>query len=292
MNRALMLLALTIAAQASELRLTLHNEPKTLDPLLMADESAEAVRYLTEGVLIRINRLTRNPEPELAVSWSAPPGSRKVTFELRQRRILPRRLSLHFEGRRRYVSKLLDPTLHSPIADTFQTDKGTVKITAAGDYTVIAEFSAPPSGFERLFDQVAIVSAAAPKRPSPGLGPFLIAERTPGASITLKRNPKYWKKSFDGTALPRLDSIRLEIQENRDLEVMRLRRGELHLIDNLTPDLYDRLTTEAPGSTVDSGPTMDAEFLWFNLAHQAPIADYKKAWFQSTAFRRAISRIH
>jgi peptide/nickel transport system substrate-binding protein len=37
---------------AAELRFALHSEPKTLDPLIVADDAAEAVRYLTEGVLI------------------------------------------------------------------------------------------------------------------------------------------------------------------------------------------------------------------------------------------------
>ena len=54
---------------AGQLRFVLHDEPKTTDPLLAADESAEAIGYLTEGVLIRINRLTQKPEPELATSW-------------------------------------------------------------------------------------------------------------------------------------------------------------------------------------------------------------------------------
>jgi ABC-type oligopeptide transport system substrate-binding subunit len=89
--------------------------------------------------------------------------------------------------------RFLDPALHSPIAETFKTDKGTVKIRAEGDYTVIAEFPAPAPRIERMFDQVAIVSAGS-QRPTPGLGPFLMAERKPGVSILLKRNPAYWKR--------------------------------------------------------------------------------------------------
>ena len=69
---------ITIAAAgglaAAELRFALHAEPRTLDPLIVADESAEAIRYLTEGVLIRMNRLTQKPEPELAVSWKVTDG--------------------------------------------------------------------------------------------------------------------------------------------------------------------------------------------------------------------------
>jgi peptide/nickel transport system substrate-binding protein len=73
------------------------------------------------------------------------------------------------------------------------------------------------------------------------------------------------------------------------LEIVRFKRGELDLIDTLTPDLYDQLTKDAPGRAFDAGPTTDAEFLWFNLAPQSPISSYKKAWFQSQAFRRSVS---
>jgi peptide/nickel transport system substrate-binding protein len=62
----------------------LHEEPKTTDPLLAADEAAEAIGYLTEGVLIRINRLTQKPEAELAASWKVSKDSRTITFQLRQ----------------------------------------------------------------------------------------------------------------------------------------------------------------------------------------------------------------
>ena len=66
-------------------------------------------------------------------------------------------------------------------------------------------------------------------------------------------------------------------------------RGEIQLIDKLTPDLYERLLADAPGTAVDAGPTLDSEFLWFNQAQRAPIAEHTKTWFRSTAFRRAIS---
>src|SRR5262249_22306858 len=118
--------------------------------------------------------------------------------------------------------KLLDPALHSPVADTFKTAKGTVAVSAQGKLTVAAEFPAPVAQIERLFDSVAIISAKATARPSPGLGPFLLAERKPGVSMILKRNPAYWKKP-----LPVADSIRIDIEQNRDLELVRFQRGEI-----------------------------------------------------------------
>src|SRR5580698_8954472 len=134
-----LLLAAGLSAGA-ELRLALHDEPKTLDPWLAADESAEALQYLTEGVLIRINRLTQQPEPELAVSWKIGKDSKTIVFQLRQSVAFPDGSPFTSEDVVKTFQKLLDPAWHSPIADTFKTDKGVVKMSAEGKYTVVAEF--------------------------------------------------------------------------------------------------------------------------------------------------------
>jgi peptide/nickel transport system substrate-binding protein len=137
----------------------------------------------------------------------------------------------------------------------------------------------------------------------PGLGPFIIADRKPGVSILLKRNPMYWKRDSDGSPLPKVDAIRLDIEENRDLELLRFRRGEIQLIDKLSPDLYEKLAAESPGNfaqspAVDAGPTLDVEFLWFNQSSNqsksaplgaAPPGTSHKDWFASVAFRQAVS---
>jgi peptide/nickel transport system substrate-binding protein len=257
---------------AGDLRFAIHDEPKTTDPLLMADESAEAIGYLTEGVLVRVNRLTQKPEPELATSWKISKDSTKITFQLRQGVKFPDGSAFTSEDVLKTFRRLLDPALHSPIADTFKTEKGTVKVTAQGSFTVIAEFPAPTASIEIMFDQVAIGS---------GLGPFLVAERRSGVSIVLKRNPAYWKRP-----LPVVDNVRIDIEQNRDLEVLRFERGEIQLIDKLSPDLFERL----PGTAIDAGPTLDSEFLWFNQAKRAPIPEHTKEWFRSTAFRHAVSQ--
>ena len=283
MKSILLIGAAALTAHA-QLRFALHTEPKTQDPFLMADDAAQAVLYLTEGTLIRVNRVTQKPEPALASSWRISKDGMHVTFELRSGVEFPDGSPFSSNDVVESFRRLLDPALHSPIADTFQTDRGTVKVSARGPSTVEADFPAPASGIEQKFDQVAIVSAKVATRPAPGLGPFLVAERRPGVSILLKRNPAYWNKP-----LPVLESIRIDIETNRDLELLRFRRGELHLIDSLTPDLFERLSSEDAGSAVDLGPTLDAEFLWFNQSKRAPIKDSTRSWFESAAFRRAIS---
>lgn len=278
-----------VPARAAELRFALHAEPKQLDPLQVSDDPGEAVRFLTQGSLVRINRLTQQPEPELAVSWKITNAGRRVVFTLRRGVKFPDGSAFTSKDVVDTFEKLFDPALHAPVADTFKMDKGAVKISAQGDFMVLADFPAPVGSFERLFDQVPMLSHLAKARPAPGLGPFQIAEHRPGSHILLKRNPVYWKRQANGQPLPLVDSIRLEFQQNRDLELLKFRRGEVQMIDSLTPDLYDRLTKEGKSQAIDAGPTTDAEFLWFNLAPQSPLPAYKKAWFQSQAFRRAVS---
>ena len=66
-----------------ELRFVLRSEPKTFNPMLVDDESSETIRYLTGGVLIRLNRKTQALEPELAVSWKVSEAGKKIKFRLR-----------------------------------------------------------------------------------------------------------------------------------------------------------------------------------------------------------------
>ena len=56
-----LLVAATVASAQTggQLRFSLKSEPKTLNPVLVADDASETVRYLTGGVLMRLNRLTQ-----------------------------------------------------------------------------------------------------------------------------------------------------------------------------------------------------------------------------------------
>ena len=113
-----------IAANASELHFSLGAEPKTVDPFLVADESAEALRYLTEGALIRVNRQTQLAEPELAVSWKVLDNGARIQFQLRRDVKFPDGAPFTSADVVDSFTKLLAPELHSPIADTFRTEKG------------------------------------------------------------------------------------------------------------------------------------------------------------------------
>src|SRR3954467_4758416 len=90
MNARRLLLILAFAGAplhaqwGSELRFCLHAEPRSLNPALADDDASETVRYLTGGVLLRVNRVSQRLEPELAKSWRIGNGGRTITFQLRE----------------------------------------------------------------------------------------------------------------------------------------------------------------------------------------------------------------
>src|SRR4029077_899062 len=65
--------------------------------------------------------------------------------------------------------------------------------------------------------------------------------------------------------------------------------GELDLIDGLSPEVFEQLSRQMPEAVRDVGPSLESEMMWFNQVQNAPIPQYKKAWFRSANFRRAIS---
>ncbi len=282
--------ALPVHAQTGgELHLCLHGEPKTFNPILVDDEASENVRYLTGGVLIRLNRQTQELEPALSTSWKVSRDRRTITFHLRK--------GIHFSDGTPFSSEdvtytmrlLMDPKTHSTTGDAFRSGEGTVQVqTPAPDVAVIA-FPAPIAGLERLFDQVAILSSRSPKKEMAVLGPFYVADYKAGSYVLLQKNPNYWKHDAQRHTLPYIDSVRLDIQRNRDIELLRFRRGELQMINRLDAEQFERLQHENPAVTRNAGTGLDAEELWFNQTPSAPLPEYKKAWFTTKEFRKAIS---
>jgi peptide/nickel transport system substrate-binding protein len=274
---------------ADELRFYIRSEPKTFNPALVDDDASETIRYLTGGVLVRVNRQTQRPEPELATAWKVSRDGRTITFQLR--------LGVHFSDGTPFTAKdvkytmdaLMDPTVHSPTGDAFRSGDGRVNTTVLAPDRVSVTFPASVAGVERLFDQVAIVSAASPQKEMAALGPFYVAEYKPGLSVYLRRNPNYWKRDSSGNALPYLSSVRLEIQSNRDIEMLKFARNEIQLINSMDADYFDKLSRTAPGKVRDAGPSLDSEQMWFNQVASAPILAYKLDWFRSRNFRRAVS---
>ena len=273
-----------------ELRFSIPGDPKSFDPLHAALESSgEVIRYLTGGVLIRVDRATDTAIPELAESWRMVEGGKTISFRLRE--------GLHFSDGSpltsadvaRTLTSALDPKEGSPAGDTFQSTSGAPSIEIRSPRDLLIRYRTIKPGLDRLFDQLAIAPRDRAARLPVSAGPFFVAEYNPGSTIILRRNPWYWKRDSSGARLPYFDSIRIDIQSNRDIQLARFERGESDLIDALNPETFERLTRTRPGTAYDAGASLDSEFLWFNQSPSAGAPEWKRKWFSSALFRHAIS---
>jgi peptide/nickel transport system substrate-binding protein len=278
-----------LAQSGGELHFCLRSEPKTLNPLLAADDASETIRYLTGGVLVRVNRLTQDVEPGIASSWKISNGGKTITFDLRDGLRFSDGTPFSADDVAFTMQQLMDPALHSPTGDAFRSSDGKVATEVLPKNRIRITFPAPIAGLDRLFDQVAIMSSKSPQKEMAVLGPYYIWENKAGAYLTLKRNPNYWEKDPAGRPLPYIDSVRLDIQQNRDIETLRLTRGEIHFINSLDAEYFDKIAAQDPSMAHDAGPSLDSEEMWFNQVASSPLPPYKKQWFASTNFRRAIS---
>ena len=274
------ILAASAMAQG-ELRFCLHSEPKTFDPLKVEDDASAAIRYLTGGVLVRMNRQTQALEPELAQSWKVSKDGRQITFKLRSGVSFSDGTPFSAEDVAFTVRQLMDPALHSATGDAFRSGPGDVETKIISPTQISITFPAAVAGLDRQFDQVAILSAHSAKKEMAVLGPFMVADYKPGATVLLKRNPNYWKTDAQGHKLPYLDAIQLDIQPNRDVEMLRFKRGEIDLINSLDSEYFDKLSATSPQLVHDAGPSLDSEQMWFNEVAKAPLPEYKKNWFRS-----------
>lgn len=277
------------AQNGGELRFCLRNEPKTFNPLQVEDDSSETIRYLTGGVLVRVNRITQQPQPELATEWKVSEGGKRIAFKLRQ--------GVHYHDGTPFsaddvvytMQQLMDPALHSSTGDAFRSGPGQVIARAISPASVEIIFPAPVANLVNLFDTVAMMSSKSALKEMAALGPFYVADHKPGSYLVLNRNPYYWKKDSSGRQLPYVDRVHLDIEQNREIEALRYRRGEIHLINTVSPEIFQKLAEEDSSSVRDAGTSTDTEQLWFNQVPTAPIPAYKLKWFASTAFRRAVS---
>ena len=100
-----------------------------------------------------------------------------------------------------------------------------------GDPTILAALAAFNSSImpEKLFMAEAGETdedrAKAFSRHPVGTGPFLLTEWRTGSSMLLTRNPHYWAVDSNGTQLPYLDEIRVEVIPDDATRVLKLQAG-------------------------------------------------------------------
>ena len=283
----ILLFAGAVCGKAGELRLSITGDPKTFDPLQVTEENSEIVRYLTGATLLRIDRVTDEVRPELAEAWNIDKKGQSISFRLRAGLKFSDGTPLTTDDVARTLRMAFDSRNASPAGDAFLSERGFPDVEVVSPTQITIRYPAAKAGLERLFDELYIAPPHLSGLPA-SAGPFFVSEYRSGVAVVLKRNPWYWKRDSAGKALPYLDSIHLDIQTNRDIEVVRFVRGEIDLMRKLDPESFGAIYRQKPSAARDLGPSLDSEFLWFNQA-PSTLPGWKLKWFASAAFRHAIS---
>ena len=272
----------------SELTWSLKYDPKTLDPARVDDQASEMLRYLTGGVLLRLNRHTQQIEPALAERWTVSSDGCLVTFYLHNGLRFSDGSPLTARDVLASLKRVLDPGTAAPVAEEFIAPRE-VSFDAPDPLTIRLHLPRRIVSIGKVFDEIAIEPGGRSTESRITAGPFVLSDYKRGDSIRLQRNPYYWKHDASGAPLPYLPSLRLDILGNREQDQVRFVRGRYQLIDSVAAENYNLLARSNPQSMHDLGPSLNTEQMWFNQAPGAPLPAWEKAWFQNRSFRMAVS---
>src|ERR1700759_1027799 len=135
--------ALAFAQGGGELRFCIRSEPKTYNPLLVEDDASETIRYLTGGVLVRVNRATLKAEPELATSWKVTEGGKRIRFTLREGLKYSDGTPFSSTDVAYTMPQLMDPALHASTGDAFRSADGKLATQIVSPNVIEISFPAP-----------------------------------------------------------------------------------------------------------------------------------------------------
>lgn len=287
-------LTIACAGQAAprlpgELAWTIGSDPKTFDPAKVDDQWSEQIRYLTGGVLLRFNRLSQSVEPQLAESWKLAVDGKTVTFKLRRGLEFSDGSGLTAKDVAWSIRRVLLPATGSPVAEEFLSPAG-VTVETPDERTVVVHLPRRVIGIGKVFDEIAIEPAERASEGRVTAGPFVVAEYKRSQYVRLRRNPHYFGRDSGGVALPYATGLRLDVLANSEQVTRLFERGEYDVINYLPPDYFELLKQKDAGAVRDLGPSLNTEQLWFNQVPGAALPAWEKTWFQSQAFRVAVSR--
>lgn len=220
-------------ARGGTLRIAIADTPKMLDPQAAV---AFADYQLSSMIFDNLTVLDNNvqPQPALALSWTAENGAQEWVFELRQ--------GVKFHHGREFTAEDVVATLKRA-ADPAKA------LISRGYYGPIADVVAEASHRVRIildkpFAELPVQLGSHLARILPadhlddqatnpiGTGPFKFQEIKVGTSVSVVRNENYWR---DG--LPYLDGVRMVVMREQMAQQAALRSN--------TVDIITRVPTEA-----------------------------------------------
>ena len=297
--------------RGGELLVSVRSEPRSFNRHAARDTTTNLVTILTQSRLIRVNQATQAVEPSLAESWTIADGGRRYTLALRKDVVFSDGHPFTADDVVFAFEAAYDARAGSMLGDVVQAGGKKLQVSATDPHTVVITFPEPFAPGIRILDSLPILpkhkladalkqgvftkawGLDTPPSEIVGLGPFMVSEYVPGQRVVFVRNPRYFGKAPDGSALPYLDRLVMEIVPDQSAELLRLESGQLDMMTSeIAPEAYaplKRAADEGRVKLLDLGVSRNADAFWFNLKPGALGADTRAAWLQRDELRQAIS---
>ncbi len=283
--------------------IALTGEPKTLNPVLAADQATKDALSLLSADLVHINRRTLQTELALARSCVKSPDGRHFTIALREGLRFSDGAPLTADDVVFTFGVHLDPRVNSPQRDLLLIDGRPIIVTRLSALGVRVDLPAPYGPGDRLFDsfwilpkhklerayaegrfaQTWALGSAPADLATPG--PFRLKQYVPGQRLVFERNPFYWKRDEAGRPLPYLESLQITFVADQNAQLLRLLAGDVSAASRLRPEDLTRLEQVPALSVRDAGASLEYNFLFFNWTAPAPLGE----WVHSLKFRQAVA---
>lgn len=292
-------------AVGGTLRYPLLGEPRTFNPTAATDSRSLLISSLFNATLLEFDGSQQTVGPGIAERWQVSEDHKTVDLFIRKGLRFGDGSELTVGDVTFTLERIFREESSNSIRTRFLSGDQRFEFEAVSENHVQLRLAKPDSAIEyylcsmpvlpkHLLSQIDSEIEAAWNLETPvdmmtGLGPFLIDVHVPGIRTVLRRNPHYWKVDREGIRLPYLDGIEIHFIADANNQVLRLRNGDLDLIDHvLTSESLEMLRAPGSGAKVtDFGPSNKSTLLWFNLhpSLEAPGRD----WFAGSDFRRAVS---
>ncbi|HSP06084.1 MAG TPA: ABC transporter substrate-binding protein [Acidobacteriota bacterium] len=288
----------------------------TFNTLTYVDDSGQLLNQLMNPGLTELSLETQEPFPALAKSWDLSEDRLTWTFHLRQGLVWSDGQPFNADDVIFTMQVVNDPRISSGSRDALLGGK--IQWSRIDDFTLQAKLPRifvpllhsldggtcaiiPKHKWESVYKQGKFEEAmqvSMDVKDYVTIGPYMIKSYKPAESITLVRNPRYWRIDKYGRRLPYLDEITFLIMPTQDQVFLKIQSGELDTFYSVRAEDVEPLQAKAASigmKVIKVGPAYDFEGLWFNLntgrnAKGKPFVDpAKESWFQDVNFRKAVS---
>jgi peptide/nickel transport system substrate-binding protein len=299
----------TVGTRGGEITIRLSALPKTLNPLLVADEPSLLTNlYLLHARLIDFNHDTQTWAPALAERWQLENDGKTVSLSLRASLKFSDGHPLTSEDVVFSLAALYDKrTGASILRDALLVDGQPIIATATDVRTLRLVFPSAVAAPESYLTNLPILPRHILETDvAQGMlsnrwaltesfgnivtaGPFVPTSRINDTAIQLSQNPHYWKQDQNGTPLPYLSRVTVEAISDANNTLLRLTQGSLDLADRIRASDFATLQSNSGDVRVyDLGPGLSTDYFWFNL-NPGKGTVVKQKWFANKQFRQAIA---